>query len=119
MLAVPGSVESAASGGCHELIRKGAVLCRGVDDVLEEVHGVSAVVKARAAAPAASAPAAPPPGLDGVQRRVWDFLAGGARHLDEMAQHLGLGVPQLAGTLTLLEMGKAVRRLPGNRYERS
>ena len=64
-------------------------------------------------------PAGPPPGLDDVQRRVWDFLAGGAKAVDEMAQHLGLGVPQLSGALLMLEMKKAVRRLPGNRYERA
>jgi hypothetical protein len=35
-----------------------------------------------------------------------------------MAQQLSLGVPQLSGVLMMLEMRKAVRRLPGNRYER-
>ncbi len=117
VLAVPGPVDSAASGGTHALIRKGAVLCRGVDDVLEELHGVSAL--AQAASPAApTAPAGPPPGLDETQRRVWDFLAEGVRTLDEMAQQLGLGVPALSTALLVLEMKKAVRRLPGSRYER-
>jgi DNA processing protein len=60
----------------------------------------------------------PPPGLDEVQRRIWDFLADGPRHADELAQHLRLTVPQLAGAVLTLEMKKAVRRLPGNRYER-
>jgi DNA processing protein len=99
------------------------VLCRGVEDVLEELHGVSAVAhmaKAaeKTAAPVPSPPAGPPPGLDETQRHVWEFLAGGARTLDEMAQQLALGVPQLASLLLLLEMKKIVRRLPGNRYER-
>jgi predicted Rossmann fold nucleotide-binding protein DprA/Smf involved in DNA uptake len=49
---------------------------------------------------------------------VWEFLAGGARSIDELAQQLGLGVPALGGMLLMLEMKKAVRRLPGNRYER-
>jgi hypothetical protein len=35
-----------------------------------------------------------------------------------MAQQLGLGLPQLSGALMLLEMKKAVRRLPGNRSKR-
>jgi DNA processing protein len=112
-LAVPGPVDSEASGGTNRLIRDGAILCRGVEDVLEELEGVSA----RTQQPP-PAPAAPPPGLDGTQRRVWEFLSGQPRHLDEMAQHLGLSVPQLTGALLVLEMKKAVRRLPGNRYER-
>jgi DNA processing protein len=123
VMAVPGSVEGEASAGCHTLIRQGAVLCRGVEDVLEELHGVSALAQAaKAAAPTASPvpppPAGPPPGLDDTQRRVWDFLAQGARTPDEMAQQLALGVPQLSGALLLLEIKKVVRRLPGNRYER-
>jgi DNA processing protein len=56
--------------------------------------------------------------LDEVQRRLWDFLGEGARHLDEMAQRLALPVPQLSGALMMMEMKKLVRRLPGNRYER-
>jgi DNA processing protein len=123
VLAVPGSVDSPASGGTHELIRKGAVLCRGVEDILEEVHGVSAMATAAARAAAAApapppGPSGPPPGLDEVQRRVWEFLAGQPRHADEVAQQLGLGAAQVGTALTLLEMKKVVRRLPGNRYER-
>jgi DNA processing protein len=125
VLAVPGLVDAEGNAGCHDLIRQGAVLCRGVEDVLEEVDGVSAremaartEAKRAGAAPANAAPAGPPPGLDEGQRRVWEFLGGGARSVDELAQALGLGVPQLSGVLMNLEMKRAVRRLPGNRYER-
>jgi DNA processing protein len=119
VLAVPGPADSPASGGTHDLIRKGAVLCRGLEDVLEELHGVSAMVQGEAAgAASAPAPAAPPPGLDETQRRIWDALAEGPRHLDELVQGLSLGVPQLSGLLMMLEMKKVVRRLPGNRYQR-
>jgi DNA processing protein len=123
VLAVPGPVDSIPSGGCHELLRKGAVLCRGVDDVLEELHGVSAMVQREAAGaaqpPASAAPASPPPGLDETQLRVWSALAEGPRHLDELVQQLGLAVAQLSGVLLILEMKKTVRRLPGNRYQRA
>jgi DNA processing protein len=119
VLAVPGALDSLASGGCHELIRKGAVLCRGVDDVLEELHGVSAMVQGQAGVGAAPpAPATPPPGLDATQARIWETLAEAPRHLDELVQRLGLGVPQVSNALMMLEMKKAARRLPGNRYER-
>jgi DNA processing protein len=111
VFAVPGPVDSAASGGTNALIRKGAILVRSVDDILEELEGVSAG--------AAAAPAEPPPGMDEVQRRVWDFLGERPRHLDEMVQQLALPVAQLSGTLMLLEMRKVVRRLPGNQYERA
>jgi DNA processing protein len=117
VMAVPGPIDAEGGGGVNALLRDGAVLCRGVEDVLEELDGVSARAQAVKAAPP-RAPAGPPPGLDDVQRRVWDFLAGGARTVDEMAQQLGLTAPRLSGALLMLEMRKALRRLPGNRYER-
>jgi DNA processing protein len=102
------------------LIRQGATLCRGVEDVLEELEGLPPPTLPGAEAPAAPpAPVGPPPGLDETQRRVWDFLADGPRHLDEMVQQLRLSVSQLSGLLLTLELKKAVRRLPGNRYERT
>lgn len=118
VLAVPGPVDSAASGGTNALIRQGAVLCRGVDDVLEEVQGVSARIMAEKNAPP-PLPTGPPPGLDETQRRVWEFLGSGPRHLDDIVQELGLGVGALSGMLLTMEMKRTVRRLPGNRYERS
>jgi DNA processing protein len=120
VLAVPGPVDAPCSGGTNELLRKGAVPCRGVEDVLEELHGVSAVAQMQKAAalPAPAAPAGPPPGLDETQRRLWEALAEGPRHLDELVQRLGLTVPQATTALLMLEMRKAARRLPGNRYER-
>jgi DNA processing protein len=56
--------------------------------------------------------------MDETQRRLWEALAGATRSVDELAQQLGLGVPALSTALMQLEMKKAVRRLPGNRYER-
>jgi DNA processing protein len=123
VLAVPGPVDSPASGGTNALIRDGAVLCRGAQDVLEELQGVSAAVapagrEGAAPPPPPRGPATPPPGLDEGQRRVWEALAEGPRHVDELVQRLGVGVPQLSGMLLMLEMKKVIRRLPGNRYER-
>jgi DNA processing protein len=120
VMAVPGEIYSEHNAGCHRLLREGVVLCRGVEDVLEELDGVSAVSaqqKEKAAPP--PPPSAPPPGLDDVQRRVWDFLGDGPRGGDEIARHAGLAVAQVSNVLMMLEMKKAIRRLPGNRYERA
>jgi DNA processing protein len=122
VFAVPGAIDNPASAGANALIRDGAILARGPDDILEELLGVSALAsRSRTAGPAPSAApqaAAPPPDLDPTQRRIWDFLAAEPRTLDDMAQQLALAVPLLSTTLMLLEMRKLVRRLPGNRYER-
>jgi DNA processing protein len=122
VMAIPGPVDSLASGGCNALIRDGAILVRDADDILEELRGVSAHSLAQqtgsSAAPPPMTPAGPPPGLDATQLQIWKLLEGGAKTFDEVVQQLGLAVPALSGTLMMLEMKKAIRRLPGNRYER-
>jgi DNA processing protein len=110
VFAVPGPVDSAASAGALKLLRDGATLVRGVEDIIEELEGVAATV------PPVRKEA--PPGLDETQRRLWDFLAEQPRHVDELSRHLGLAVPELARLLMRLEMNKVLRRLPGNLYER-
>jgi len=110
VFAVPGPLDSDASAGTHQLLRKGAVLIRGVNDIVEELDGVKAIV--------ARAPANAPPEMDAVQKQIWEFLQDRPRHIDEIAQSLRLPVPQISGTLLMLEMKRAVRRLPGNHYER-
>ena len=121
VMAVPGPVDASASAGCNSLIRDGVVLCRHVDDVLEELHGVSTVEQTAktGAAPTPTIEKAPPPSLTDEQRRIWDFLAGGAKTVDEMAQQLGLAAQQLGAGLMMMEMKRVLRRLPGNRYQRS
>jgi DNA processing protein len=110
VFAVPGPIDNVASAGTNQLIRKGAILVRSVEDIIEELDGVAAVVSPkRIEAPA---------DLDPTQQKVWDFLKEQPRHIDEIARHLGLAVHDVTGRLMLLEMKKVVRRLPGNMYER-
>ncbi|HLN32176.1 MAG TPA: DNA-processing protein DprA [Gemmataceae bacterium] len=110
VFAVPGPLDSPASAGTHELLRKGAVLIRGVDDILEELEGVKAK--------GSRVRFEPPPQVDELQRQIWEFLQERPRHIDEIAQGLRLPVPQISAALLMLEMKKGVRRLPGNHYER-
>lgn len=135
--AVPGNVDSAASAGCLDLIRKGARLVRTADDVLDDLQGlapfeVQAPAKrkpdtpsptlfdppAAVPSPADPAPRGPPPGLDTVQLRLWEALAA-PRHMDELARELGLPVSEVSVAVMKLEMKKAIRRLPGNQFERA
>ncbi len=111
VFAVPGPVDSPASMGSLRLLRQGAKLIRHADDILEDLRGVASLV-------ANSQPVITPPGLDEGERRIWETLADGSRHIDEIARELVLPIADLGGTLMMLEMKRVVRRLPGNLYER-
>jgi DNA processing protein len=90
-----------------------AVLAGGLSRIYPPEHKGLAEEVARAGALLSEAPM-----LDEAQRCVWDALAEGPRHVDQLVQQLGMSVAPLAGMLLVLEMKKIVRRLPGNRYER-
>ena len=113
VFAVPGPVDSVASGGCLKLIRDGAKLVRHAGDVLEDLDCLPPLLDE-----APLFPAEPPPDLDTVNRRLWEHLAE-RRTVDELTQHLGLPAHDVMGRLMLLELKKVVRRQPGNWYERA
>jgi DNA processing protein len=121
VFAMPGPADSPASAGCLKLLRDGARLVRGADDVLEDLAGVAPNVEPRAgasAAPAETVPVGPPTGLDEVQQRVYDALGDKPRFADELTRELGIPVGELSKVLMTLEMKRVVRRMPGNQYER-
>ena len=72
VFAVPGSVFSETSAGTHELLRDGAILCRGVEDVFTEIFP-SLGTPAAAAAPL-SAPGHAPEQLGPEARRLFEAL---------------------------------------------
>src|SRR5262249_45110220 len=112
VFAVPGPIDSPASAGTLKLIRDGATLVRGAEDVIEELDGVAPIV-----APAPDKPA-PSLKLDDRQLRVWTAISE-PRHIDDLSRQLGLPTSELAGLLLALEMKKVIRRLPGSRFERA
>ena len=70
--AVPGPVTSAASAGCHELVRDGAaVLVTGADDVIELMAGYGAQQTTRDTLPAL---VKPEDAVGATARAVWDAL---------------------------------------------
>lgn len=111
VFAIPGSVESAASMGTHQLLRKGAKLVRHADDILEDLEGLPPMVEDKPPPPAM------PTGLDEPQQKIWDALAE-RRQVDELTFQLQIPISELTRHLMTLELKKAVRRLPGNWYER-
>lgn len=116
VFAIPGQVDSPASAGTLELLRKGAKLVRHAQDVIEDLQGIAPLFATKPNTRQAAL-SQPPVGLEPLQQKVWDFIDQ-RKYVDEIARHVQLSVGELSQVLMMLEMKKVVRRLPGNQYER-
>ncbi len=109
VMAVPGSVLSPLSVGCHQLLRDGAGLVQNARDVLAELSGPTAVLDDPLAPPARLGPAAErPAGRDGLVRHLSDSYPVQA---GDLARKLGLAFPEVVARLTRLELDGMVRRM--------
>lgn len=115
--AVPGPVTSPLSRGPHELLREGARLVAGPEDVLDALLGVdgASTVPAGSAARTARPAPATAPGLDPELRRLLEAVADGHSAPDAFAA-AGLDVARGMAALAALELVGYVRREPGGRY---
>jgi DNA processing protein len=111
VFAMPGSIHSALSKGCHRLIKQGAKLVESAADILEEL---GPVLQQQLRPPKADAPASEPGGDP-----VLDALATGPLALDQLSERLGLTVETLSVRLLSAEMSGQVARLPGGLYQRT
>jgi DNA processing protein len=107
VFAVPGSIHSPLSKGCHRLIRDGGKLVESAQDVLEEIGLASRVAAAddNVGEPAAHAD-------------VLDLVGHDPVDLEHLVERSGREPGELVGALLELELAQHVERLPGNRYQR-
>jgi DNA processing protein len=110
VFAVPGSIHSPLSRGCHALIRQGAKLVESAADILEE-FGASTSTPVAAADPAA-------PSAVRDAHAVLDALGHDPVTLDALCARTGFSAQELSARLLELELEDRVARLPGGLYQR-
>ncbi len=108
VLAVPGAPWLASARGCNELLRTGAILCEGVDDVVAEVPSGAWSAERIQARSAASDEAG--------ESAIVDELARSPARADELAETLGRTASEIATELAVLELEGRVLRGEGQRY---
>ncbi|MBL8486900.1 MAG: DNA-protecting protein DprA [Rhodocyclaceae bacterium] len=114
VFAVPGSIHSPQSKGCHALIKQGAKLVESAADVLEELRWEAVV----AAVPAPAGPAGSQTNGAGDEERILGALGADPCDLDGLAARTGLGPDTLLAALLPMELAGRVAQLPGGRYQR-
>jgi DNA processing protein len=113
VFAIPGSIHSTLSHGCHALIRQGAKLVESAQDVLEEMPGFAPGL--HTGADSAGDDSA---GRDESNDSLLGAMGFDPVSLDAMQARTGLDTAQLQARLMALELERNVVRLPGGLFLR-
>jgi DNA processing protein len=115
VFAIPGSIHSPVSKGCHLLIKQGAKLVETAQDILEEFN--AQWVGARTS-PVESADRPALDDDDMPDDPLLKAMGYEALTLDELQDFTGLDTPTLQIKLLELELASRVMRLHGGRFQR-
>ena len=117
VFAVPGRIDSPRSKGCHDLIKKGAKLCEGVEDILSEFEYLFPASNRRASPNETGV--LPALELSENEKLVYDALGQEEASTDDVIRQCGLPSSAVSVALFSLEMKRAVRQLPGKLFLRN
>ncbi len=110
VFAIPGSIHSPLSKGCHLLIRQGAKLVESAQDILEELRWHSDSSPVKTTAPAAQGDP------------LCDALLAAAGYdpvsVDQLAERSHLSAAEVQAGLLTLELDGKIELLPGGQYRR-
>ncbi len=116
VFAIPGSIHSAQSRGCHALIKQGAKLVESAQDVLEEL---ALELAPRPQADAGQVPDDSTAPFDAApDSALLEALGFDPAGLDALQARTGLPTPELLAQLMALELQGQVARLPGGLFQR-
>jgi len=126
VMAVPGRIDSGFSRGCHRLIRDGARLVEGIEDVMEVLGpvgrtlGEAVIEQARRRGGECDEPLFEVArfNLSDVEKAIYGVLDGEPKHVEEIIAETGLEAGAVGSALIQLRLKGLVRQLPGNLFVR-
>jgi DNA processing protein len=118
LFAIPGSIHSPLSRGCHELIRQGAHLTETAHDILSALN-FSAFFAGRPAAPEGrETEVIREAGMDKDHKILLDALGFDPADLDVLVVRTGFKPEAVSSMMLILELEGHVKAAPGGRYSR-
>ena len=124
VFAIPGSIHSPLSRGCHALIRQGAKLVESAADILEELPtspatgGIGRLTGMDAGSATSARDQADADDTRPVQDPVLEALGTEPATLDTIAARTGWTAAALGAKLLELELCGEVARMPGGLFQR-
>lgn len=109
VFAVPGSIFSDASQGPHALIRSGAKIATGIQDILEELQLQRTSL---------SEPFTPSIALSPIEEKLYAVLSIEPLHIDKILKTTTLDTSQVQSTLVFLEVKGLIKNIGGMHYIR-
>jgi DNA processing protein len=110
VFAVPGSILSEASEGCHQLIKDGAGLVRSAADVLRDLQLGNATPATNSDLDDLA--------ISEIERVVFAALTAEPLHIDDLAADLEMPITDVATALMMLELLGRVRNTGAQHYAR-
>lgn len=107
VFAVPGSINSPNSRGCHKLIKEGAAMAEHAADILCELGFLNVQHDERKTVE-----------LSPIQKQVLQAIEFEPVQFDDLVKRSGLDAPMLAVILVELELASFLKKLPGNYFLR-
>jgi DNA processing protein len=111
IFAIPGSIHSPLSKGCHELIKTGAKLVESAEDVLSELSAFRR-------APAVAGHVATAAGSSDAEEPLLSCMGFDPADVDSLCARAGLPAERVSAELLRLELAGRVTVLPGGLYQR-
>jgi DNA processing protein len=116
VFAVPGAIHNPLSQGCHALIRQGAKLTEQIEDILEELGPLNAVV--HSAQPGNETGRRGVIGLDGAAKVLLDNIGDVPVTVDDLIDLTQFTVDEICALLLRLELLGLIESMPGGAYVR-
>jgi DNA processing protein len=119
VFAVPGRIDVPSSRGTNNLIKRGAKLVEGIDDMLDEFpEAVRLAVRQRGTAPVPTDAAPMPSDLAPDEARILGLVPPEETHIEAIIHASQLPAQAVASILLTLELRGLVRQFPGKFFVR-